>query len=120
MTSSKAYMEYVAEQLGEAGVITYKPMFGEYGVYCDGKFCATVEDDQLYLKITEAGRALLPGAVIAEPHQGARFFLIDELDDRAFLAQLFQATCAALPAPKQKKPRAKAGRGCAQKKDENK
>lgn len=78
-------------------------MFGEFGLYCNGKFFATVEDDQFCLKITDAGRALLPDAQIIEPHEGALYFYIEDLEDQAFLARLTQATCAALPAPKPKK-----------------
>lgn len=105
MASSLEYVEFVAEQLALAGTITYRKMFGEYGLYCDGKFFASVENDQLYVKITDAGSALMPDAEIASPHEGARYFLIDNLDDREFLAQITQVTCAALPAPKPKKPK---------------
>ena len=38
MASRKDYVEYVAEQCGGAGAITWRPMFGEYGLYCDGIF----------------------------------------------------------------------------------
>ena len=107
MASSPAFVQYVCEQLAEAGTIRHKRMFGEYGLYCDGKFFATVEDDMLCLKITEAGRALLPDAEIVEPHEGARFLYVETLDDRAFLARLVRATCAALPAPKPRAPKKK-------------
>lgn len=102
MASSMEYVRFVADQLSEAGVITYRKMFGEYGLYCDGKFFATVEDDQFYVKLTEAGQALMPEAVIASPHEGARYFLIEELDDRDFLRELAQKTCAQLPNSKPK------------------
>ncbi len=81
-------------------------LFGEFGLWCDGKFFATVEDDMLCLKITDAGRALLPEARIVEPHEGARLLYVEELDDRARMAELVWQTCAALPEPK---PRRKKG-----------
>lgn len=37
MASRIDFVEYVCEQMSGAGIITYKKMFGEYGVYCDGK-----------------------------------------------------------------------------------
>lgn len=104
MATTREFMEFVAGQLSGAGVITYRRLFGEYGVYCDGKFFGTVEGNQLYLKITEAGRRLLPDAEIASPHEGARFLPVEEIEDRAFLAKLIRQTCQELPAPK---PRAK-------------
>lgn len=97
MASNLEYVEYICEQLAGAGDITYKKMFGEYGLYCGGKFFATVEDNQLYVKITKAGEELLADPVIAEPHEGARAYLIEDLDDREFLAELTGKTCAELP-----------------------
>lgn len=100
MASTREFMEFVAGQLSGAGEITYRKLFGEYGVYCDGKFFGTVEGNQLYLKITEAGRKLLPEAEIASPHEGARFLPVEEIEDREFLARLVRQTCRELPAPK--------------------
>ena len=57
-------------------------------------------------KITPVGRALLPAAEIVMPHEGARFLYVEDLEDRAFLAELVRQTCAALPAPR---PRRKKG-----------
>ena len=99
MASSEEFVRYVCEQLADAGEITCRRMFGEYGLWCDGKFFATIEDGMLCLKITEAGRRLLRGAEIIEPHEGARFLYVAELDDRVFLAELIRCTCAELPAP---------------------
>lgn len=103
MASKLELVEYVCDQLADAGEISYKRMFGEFGLYCDGKFFATVEQDMLCLKITAAGEALLSEPEIVEPHEGARYFNIENLEDRVFLAALVKATCAALPAPKAKK-----------------
>ena len=100
MATSAEFARYVCEQLAEVGRITCKPLFGEYGLWCEGKFFATIEDGMFCLKVTDAGRALLPDAEIVEPHEGARFLYVASLDDRAFLAQLVRATCAALPAPR--------------------
>ncbi|MGN0660513.1 MAG: TfoX/Sxy family protein [Oscillospiraceae bacterium] len=51
MASKKEFAEFVAEQLGDAGTITYRKMFGEYGLYCDGKYFAAVCDDRLFVNI---------------------------------------------------------------------
>ena len=52
MASGKEFVEYAAEQLREAGGISCRRMFGEYGWYCDGKFLGVICDDQLFIKIT--------------------------------------------------------------------
>ena len=104
MASRLEYVRYVAEQLSGAGEITYKKMFGEYGLYCDGKIFANVSDDQLFVKITEAGRRLFPGLPEAPPYPGAKnCFLIEDVDDRDFLTALTLATCQALPETKKKR-----------------
>ena len=56
MASSREFVDYVVEQLSGAGEIRYRAMFGEYGLYLDGKFFAMVCDNQLLFKDTEAGR----------------------------------------------------------------
>lgn len=105
MASRLEFMQYVADQLSGAGLITYRKMFGEYGVYCDGKMVAMVCDDQFFVKITEAGRRLAPDLEEAPPYEGAKpCFLIDDLDNREFLEKLIAETWKELPVPKPKKP----------------
>lgn len=96
MACSLEFVEYVCEQLGDAGEITYKKMFGEYGLYCNGIFFATAENDRFYVKMTKEGEAFLREPVVEEPHQGTKMFLIEELEDRAFLAELALKTCSQL------------------------
>lgn len=104
MASSLEFTQYVAEQLSGAGEITYKKMFGEYGLYCDGKLFANVSDDQLFIKITEAGRSLFPDLPEAPPYPGAKdYFLIENVDDRDFLTALTLTTCQALPEAKKRR-----------------
>ncbi|MCC6214945.1 MAG: TfoX/Sxy family protein [Polyangiaceae bacterium] len=112
MASRLDFIQYACDQLGGAGHITFRRMFGEAAVYCDGKVVALICDDQLFVKPTEAGRALIGRPVEAAPFPGARpHFLIDEgLDDREWLATLVRATCDALPEPKAKRPRASRAR----------
>ena len=104
MASKPEFVEYVAEQLREAGSIRCRKMFGEYGLYLDGKIFALICDDQLFIKITEAGRRLAPTLREAAPYEGAKpYFLFEEVDDSAFLTELALATCEELPMPKPKR-----------------
>lgn len=103
MASNLEFVQYTADQLSDAGQITYRKMFGEYSLYCDGKLFALVCDNQLFIKITEAGKQLAPNLETAPPYQGAKpYFLIENIDDRAFLTEFVTATCRELPAPKPK------------------
>ncbi len=105
MASDLAYVLHVCDQLPDVGAVSYKKMFGEYGLYVGSKMVALVCDNQLFLKPTEAGRQLLGTPSEGAPYPGAKpHFVLDEyLDDRELLSAVFRATEAALPVPKPKK-----------------
>ena len=106
MASSQEFVQYAADQSSGAGRITYRKMFGEYGMYCDGKIFALVCDDQFFIKITNAGKRLAPGLTETPPYEGAKpYFLIEDLDDRDFLTEFITATCSELPMPKSRNKR---------------
>jgi TfoX/Sxy family transcriptional regulator of competence genes len=110
MASDQEFVDYVCDQVRAAGSITFRKMFGEYALYCDGKVVALICDNQLFVKPTAAGRekiASLGPVVEGQPYPGAKpYFLIDsQLDDQEWMADLIRATAAALPLPKPRKPR---------------
>jgi TfoX/Sxy family transcriptional regulator of competence genes len=59
MASKQSVVDYLLEQMADAGPMTARKMFGEYGVYCGPKVIALVCDDELFIKPTGPGRALL-------------------------------------------------------------
>jgi TfoX/Sxy family transcriptional regulator of competence genes len=109
MASDGATLEYVTGQIRIDG-LTSRKMFGEYSLYVGGKIVALIADNQLFVKPTEAGRALIGAPVEAPPYPGAKnYFLADEyLDDAEFITKLIRVTEAEVPLPKPKKePKAK-------------
>ena len=56
MASSPDFVEYVCFQLRHAGEISFKKMFGEYGLYCDRKYFGLVCDNQLFVKVQSLSR----------------------------------------------------------------
>jgi TfoX/Sxy family transcriptional regulator of competence genes len=101
MASDREFVTFVCEQLHGAGEISSKRMFGEAAIYLNGKVVGLVCDNQLFLKATEPGRAKIGSPVEAPPFPGANnWFLMTDLDDPEFLADLVRATAEALPAPK--------------------
>lgn len=115
MASKIEFVQHIADQLSEAGQITYRKMFGEYGMYLDGKIFAVICDDQLYVKITEAGKKIAPDLETAPPYEGAKnYFLFEYIDNQELLVKFVSATCKELPAPKPKKKKKDGtGRGTA-------
>jgi DNA transformation protein and related proteins len=109
MTSDLSFVEYVCDCLNSAGQVSFKKMFGEYAIYCDGKVVALVCDNQLFVKPTAAGRSTIANVMESPPYPGAKpYFLIGEqLDDSEWLSNLIRLTANELPAPKQKKPKSK-------------
>lgn len=79
-------------------------MMGEYIVYYRGKIVGGIYDDRLLVKKTKSALALMPAAICDFPYEGAKeMLLVDEIDDKEFLAKLFEAMHGELPPPKMKK-----------------
>ena len=109
MASDKSFIEFIVDQMGNAGFISHKKMFGEYAIYCDGKVVALVCDNQLFIKPTEGGRTYIGNIVEAAPYPGAKlYFLIeDAFEDREWISGLIKITAQELPVPKQKRSKAR-------------
>jgi TfoX/Sxy family transcriptional regulator of competence genes len=108
MASTQDLAQYIADQCAGAGEITLKKMFGEYGIYCNGKIFGLICDDMLFIKPTEAGRAILRTLDLRPPYPTAKdHFHITEIDDHEYLSELVRVSCRELP---MQKPRPKKGK----------
>lgn len=106
MASHPDFVEYVSEQLREAGAIRSRKMFGEYGLYCDDVFFAVICDDQLFVKITPQGKAAFPNLPQSPPYEGAKdSFLVEDIENREQMTTLTRITCEALKSNPSKKRR---------------
>ena len=106
MASHPDFVNYVAEQLRQAGAIRSRKMFGEYGLYCDNVFFAVICDDQLFVKVTSQGEAAFPNLPKAPPYEGAKNYIwVEDVDDRDTMTALTRLTCLALQEKPQKKRR---------------
>ncbi len=104
MATSVEFMEYVINNIKPIGNITYKKMFGEYCVYYKEKVIGLICDDQLLIKKTTSGKALLPLAEEIPPYKGSKpCILIENVEDKTLMKELILKTYEELPAPKPKK-----------------
>ncbi len=104
MASCKDFVEYIEDQCSGAGEIVAKKMFGDYGIYCNGKIFGLICDDHFYIKPTKAGRQLLRHEELRAPYEGAKeYFYISDVDDHDYLSALVRETCKELPEAKKKK-----------------
>ena len=109
MASDKEFVAFVVDQIEYGGQITSRHMFGEYGIYADGKLFGLICDNKLFIKPTEAGKAFIKNPVEAPPYPGAKpsFLIEDQLENREWISQLVRVTVEELPAPKPKKKKKK-------------
>lgn len=105
MASNQNFVDFVLEQIENAGEITAKKMFGEYGIYADGKLFGLICDNKLFVKPTQAGREFIGNVVEAPPYKGAKpsFLIEDKIEDRAWLSELVRISVEELPMPIPKK-----------------
>lgn len=104
MASSKEYLDFILEQLSELEEIAYRAMMGEYILYYRGKIVGGIYDDRLLVKPVKSAVSLMPDATYELPYEGAKeMLLVDDVDNKDFLTQLFNAMYEELPNSKIKK-----------------
>ena len=103
MASSKEYLDFILEQLSQLDGITYRAMMGEYILYYRGKIIGGIYDDRLLVKPVKSAISLMPTAIFESPYEGAKeMLLVDQVDSKEFLIQLFDSMYQELPLPKEK------------------
>lgn len=104
MASNKEYLDFILEQLSELEEITYKAMMGEYIIYYRGKIIGGIYDDRLLVKPVKSAISLMPTVTYELPYDGAKeMLLVDNIDSKEFLTELFNVMYDELPVPKKKK-----------------
>ena len=101
MASSKEYIEFVLDQCNG---LSARAMMGEYILYYGGKIVGGVYDNRLLIKPTPSAKALMPNAEYQLPYEGAKeMLLVEDIENRDFLKELFEAMYEELPEPKKRK-----------------
>lgn len=104
MATRNEYRQFILDQLADVPGIRLRPMMGEYLLYVQEKLVGGLYDDRLLVKNLPAARAMLPAGRESLPYEGAKpMLLVEEVDDRAFLAALLETLQQALPEAKTKK-----------------
>ena len=101
MASSKEFLEYILEQLSEVEEITYRAMMGEYIIYYKGRIAGGIYDDRLLIKPVKSAIDYVSDIRYEVPYEGAKeMILIEEVDNKEYLTELFKAIYDDLPTPK--------------------
>lgn len=104
MASSKEFLEYILEQLSEVEEITYRAMMGEYIIYYKGRIVGGIYDDRLLIKPVKSAIDYVSDIRYEVPYEGAKeMILIEEVDNKEYLTELFKEIYDDLPTQKKKK-----------------
>lgn len=109
MASDQEFVDFVVNLIHDAGEIKAKKMFGEYGLFSNGKIFALICDNKLFIKPTEAGRDFIKDVVEAPPYPGAKssFLIEDQLIKPEWISHLIRISLPELPEPKARKRKLK-------------
>jgi TfoX/Sxy family transcriptional regulator of competence genes len=104
MASEQNFVDFITGQIKNTGTISAKKMFGEYGIYSDGKLFGLICDNKLFIKPTKAGREFIGNPIELSPYEGAKpsFVIEDKVEDSEWLSNLVRITVRELPEPKPK------------------
>ena len=101
MASSKEYVAFILEQCEG---LSARAMMGEFVLYYGGKVVGGVYDNRLLVKPTPSAKKRMPNAPMELPYEGAKeMLLVEDIENRDFLKELFEAMYEDLPEPKKRK-----------------
>ncbi len=103
MATSEDYIKYVCEQIGHAGCVRCKKMFGEYMVYVNDKPVLLVCDDTVFVKKVSCIEDKMRTAETGFPYDGAKEHYILDIDDAEFSTDIALELEKAISVPKTKK-----------------
>ena len=103
MASTKAYLDFVLEQLSGLDEIGSRAMMGAFILYYRGKVSGGIYDDRLLVKLVPVVVKMMPDAEMEPPYDGAKkMILVDDVDNRQFLCELVESMWEELPEKKKK------------------
>ena len=104
MPTSKSYAEFILEQLSGLPEITSRQMMGEYILYYRDKVIGGIYVNRFLVRPVKSAREKMPEAPMQLPYEGAKeMLLVDNVDNRDFLAELITSMYDELPELKKKK-----------------
>ena len=94
MSSELDFVQFVTEQMQDAGNITHRKMFGDYGIYCNGIIFGLICDNQVFIKPTEKGKKFVGEVVEAPPYPGAKNHILieDKFESKEWISELVKIT----------------------------
>ena len=111
MASHQDFVDYVTEQLRDAGAIRSRKMFGEYMVYLQDRPILLVCDNTVFVKELPELEILMEQAPRGYPYGGAKKHYILDIEAPDLLRQVIPILEKVIPLPKPKEKKADAAAG---------
>lgn len=108
MATTKDFAQYITNIMGTER-FSARPMFGEYGFYCDGKVVGFICDNRLLIKPLPQSSLLEESCEKDYAYPGSKLYYVieeDKIDDLG-LRQICYEIAAATPEKKKAKPKLK-------------
>ena len=94
-------MDFILEQCEG---LTARAMMGECVLNYGGKVVGGVYDNRLLVKPTPSAKKRMPNAPMELPYEGTKeMLLVEDVENRDFLKELFEAMYEELPEPSKRK-----------------
>lgn len=107
MATTADFMEFVHSQVASVGNTSYKKMFGEYMLYCDGKPVLLICDNTVFVKQIPAAMNVFAAhnitPDIGTPYDGTKPHYILDIENAQLASDMVAELVRALPAPKPKR-----------------
>ncbi len=105
MASSEEFIEFVADQIRDTGIVRYKKMFGEYMIYINDKPLLLVCDDTVFVKKIDAISKIMEEAETGIPYKGAKEHYILDIENIELSKEVISLIepLKKVPKPKKKK-----------------
>jgi TfoX/Sxy family transcriptional regulator of competence genes len=102
MASDIDFVNFVMDQIKDAGIITQKKMFGEYLIYSNQKPVLLICDNTCFVKMHDCVKSYLETAETGFPYDGAKEHYILDIDDSELLSKIVNEMEKVTPIPKKK------------------
>lgn len=87
----------------DPGVVTVTDVLYGHRMCIRGKIVGGVYDDRFLVKPVKAAKDMMPEAELELPYEGAKeMLLVDNVENKEFLKELFESMFNELPAPKKR------------------
>ncbi|WP_415458440.1 hypothetical protein [Bifidobacterium sp.] len=110
MGTSLEFVEYVCDEVREAGAVRYRKMFGDYMVYVNDRPLLLLCDSIVYVKMLPCIEDLMSDAERGIPYPGAKVHYILDFENRELALPVIARLEEVTQIPKKRQRSARASR----------